>query len=376
MHRAVRPAGLLVERQVRAAVGYDPYGKPTIYNSDWTAAVSWANSEQNEILYCGYRFDPETGLYNVRNRIYDYSLGRWLQRDPKGYVDGMGLYEYVGGCPLTHLDPTGMIRLITGNKDINDAYKGLSTTKAGKALIRQIERLEKRTGQEVLINITGQSNTVSHEGALRKGQAIFMVDADGKVRKIEAGTSGSLVEINPEHSVAGTSVATGDGPEDVKLGVPVDETLFHELAHSKQTLSGEEHGARKALPADSQHWSQEQKDQWIERWSNPQDYEAVMKTNGYRSELGRPLQARYSTTAAQNKRVEYLAERAKASGEYLPLHERPVFPYAIYNYAEKIKLINELKAQGKVGEADAYKRKLDEGYRATETARPNIPIQP
>jgi len=96
-------SGAAVERYV-----YDPYGKPTIYNDDWTATVSWANSKQNEILYCGYRFDPESGLYHVRNRMYDYDLGRWLQRDPKGYVDGMGLYEYVGGCPLSRLDAMGL----------------------------------------------------------------------------------------------------------------------------------------------------------------------------------------------------------------------------------------------------------------------------
>ena len=95
-------SGAAVERYV-----YDPYGKPTIYNDDWTATVSWANSEQNEILYCGYRFDSESGLYHVRNRMYHTTLGRWLQRDPKGYVDGMGLYEYVGSDPIDHTDPQG-----------------------------------------------------------------------------------------------------------------------------------------------------------------------------------------------------------------------------------------------------------------------------
>lgn len=34
-------------------------------------------------------------------------LGRFLQRDPAGYVDGMGLYEYERSGPLGQVDPTG-----------------------------------------------------------------------------------------------------------------------------------------------------------------------------------------------------------------------------------------------------------------------------
>ena len=96
-------SGSVLERYV-----YDPYGKTTIYDDDWSDTVSWANSHQNEILYCGYRFDPETGLYHVRNRMYHPTLGRWLQRDPKGYVDGMSLYEYVSSRPITLTDPSGL----------------------------------------------------------------------------------------------------------------------------------------------------------------------------------------------------------------------------------------------------------------------------
>jgi RHS repeat-associated protein len=59
------------------------------------------------VLYAGYRFDAETGLYHVRHRMYHATLGRWLQRDPIGYEDGMGLYEYARSSPIVHLDPLG-----------------------------------------------------------------------------------------------------------------------------------------------------------------------------------------------------------------------------------------------------------------------------
>ena len=38
---------------------------------------------------------------------YHPRLGRFLQRDPGGYVDGMNLYEYVSGAPITWVDPSG-----------------------------------------------------------------------------------------------------------------------------------------------------------------------------------------------------------------------------------------------------------------------------
>jgi RHS repeat-associated protein len=51
--------------------------------------------------------DPETQLYYVRNRTYNPTLGRWVQRDPIGYFGGIDLYEYVNGRAATALGPMG-----------------------------------------------------------------------------------------------------------------------------------------------------------------------------------------------------------------------------------------------------------------------------
>lgn len=85
---------------------YDAYGSVTIYNPGWTGTQS-AATYSNEVLYCGYRFDAETRFYHVRNRMYHPLLGRWLQRDPLGYVDGMSLYEYCRSGPGGATDPMG-----------------------------------------------------------------------------------------------------------------------------------------------------------------------------------------------------------------------------------------------------------------------------
>ena len=62
----------------------------------------------NEIIFCGYRFDPESQLYYVRNRTYNRVLGRWIQRDPIGYDGGIGLFEYASSNPAESLDPIGL----------------------------------------------------------------------------------------------------------------------------------------------------------------------------------------------------------------------------------------------------------------------------
>ncbi len=63
---------------------------------------------RNSVGYCGYIHNEDTGLYTVRYRTYSATLGRWLTRDPAGYVDGMSLYQYAVGDPVTSVDPLGL----------------------------------------------------------------------------------------------------------------------------------------------------------------------------------------------------------------------------------------------------------------------------
>jgi len=103
--------GHVVERYA-----YDAYGQVTVLHgaddadgavTEWeedTGGSDW----DNRVLYAGYRFDPETGLYHVRHRVYHATLGRWIQRDPAGYVDGMNFAEYVAATPLMATDPLGL----------------------------------------------------------------------------------------------------------------------------------------------------------------------------------------------------------------------------------------------------------------------------
>src|SRR6185436_18297438 len=97
----VSTAGAVVERYA-----YDPYGKASVFTAAWAAQLPTVYN--NEVLFGGYRLDPETGLYAVRRRVYHPTLGRWLQRDPSGVVDGSNLYQYARSQPTRGTDPTGL----------------------------------------------------------------------------------------------------------------------------------------------------------------------------------------------------------------------------------------------------------------------------
>ena len=107
----IKPDGTVAERYA-----YDPYGQVTFKAADWSDAASQVKSAyDNEILYCGYRFDPESGNYIARRRYLTPPLGRWTTREPligntagSGYHDGMNLYEYSTGSPTNRSDHSGL----------------------------------------------------------------------------------------------------------------------------------------------------------------------------------------------------------------------------------------------------------------------------
>jgi RHS repeat-associated protein len=53
------------------------------------------------------RHDAATYVRTSRHRDYSPALGRWLQPDPLGYVDGASLYQYVTSNPVARMDPFG-----------------------------------------------------------------------------------------------------------------------------------------------------------------------------------------------------------------------------------------------------------------------------
>ncbi len=95
----------------------DAYGNTLIFTGPGADGIWFTDDDvqsnygANSIIYCGYRFDPETENYYVRNRFYSPTLGRWLTRDPIGYRGGINPYEYVASGPMGNADASGQRRI-------------------------------------------------------------------------------------------------------------------------------------------------------------------------------------------------------------------------------------------------------------------------
>ena len=83
---------------LRARYAYDPYGRGT----------RTAGNRDADIGFTGHLIDRDADLTLTYFRGYDPSLGRWLSPDPSGYTDGMNLYAYVNGNPISFHDPLGL----------------------------------------------------------------------------------------------------------------------------------------------------------------------------------------------------------------------------------------------------------------------------
>jgi RHS repeat-associated protein len=82
------------------------YGAVTIYNAGWITGT--ASAVGNPYLFTGRRFDPESGNYYYRARVYSPALDRFLSMDPLGSMaEDYNLYRYVHNNVLNRVDPTG-----------------------------------------------------------------------------------------------------------------------------------------------------------------------------------------------------------------------------------------------------------------------------
>ncbi len=93
-----------------AAFNYDPFGStvaPIVHS--------------NPYYFTGKRVSAAGDLYESRARQYSPVLGRFLQRDPAGFGDGLNLYTYCGNNPASAADRLGMEKRGTAPGPVTEA---------------------------------------------------------------------------------------------------------------------------------------------------------------------------------------------------------------------------------------------------------------
>jgi RHS repeat-associated protein len=87
---------------------YTPFGESTVLTASWATPTSPLVTAWNH-LFQGLKFNEATGLACVRNRDYSASLGRFIERDPIGFVArDNNWYRFVCNQPSRKTDSSGL----------------------------------------------------------------------------------------------------------------------------------------------------------------------------------------------------------------------------------------------------------------------------
>jgi len=102
---------------------YRVYGEHEVLNADFTPKTTAAVSP---FLWGGSLYEPETGLYWMRNRYYHIDMHRFINQDPIGiWGDANNLgngFAYVAGMIIEASDPSGLVKDKSGF-DVRDSKR-------------------------------------------------------------------------------------------------------------------------------------------------------------------------------------------------------------------------------------------------------------
>jgi len=92
------------------AGGVRDRGSYEAFGSTSTVGGGAVTNDGNPLAFTGQYLDSTTGLYDMRARNYDPSVGRFTSLDPLGYRDvpQASTYGYARNNPLRYTDPSGM----------------------------------------------------------------------------------------------------------------------------------------------------------------------------------------------------------------------------------------------------------------------------
>ncbi|MDJ0796430.1 MAG: SpvB/TcaC N-terminal domain-containing protein [Calothrix sp. MO_167.B12] len=137
------------DAQIISYEEYFPYG-----GTAFMAGKRKKEVKLKEYRYSGKERDDSTGLYYYGARYYAPWLGRWLKPDPVGTVDGLNMYGFVGGNPLSNVDVRGCTKkkMITNEvkkgRIFNIDYGKMEQKTAIRVVRNQVEKKKNEQGNE------------------------------------------------------------------------------------------------------------------------------------------------------------------------------------------------------------------------------------
>ena len=142
---------------------YHPYG-----TTAYQAKTKDIKATAKRYRYTGMERDEETGLEYHSARYYLPWLGRWLSADPIGIGDGVNVYGYCGGRPITMKDKNGLSAQSDFRKEIAEIIKA----SGNQDLIRVLLDDKGRLRQEF-----HAGHTTNEHGRRSSSQQIAIEDA-------------------------------------------------------------------------------------------------------------------------------------------------------------------------------------------------------
>lgn len=84
----------------------------------------------------GQYWDSESSVWHNGYRDYEQTGGRYLQSDPIGLNGGVNTYAYVGGNPITRIDPFGLVdRNYSPTWDNPNVHMGLQLIQSPQGML-------------------------------------------------------------------------------------------------------------------------------------------------------------------------------------------------------------------------------------------------
>jgi RHS repeat-associated protein len=153
--------------------------KTDLYEAFGNIISSTGSSLNNRLANTKER-DSSIGLDNHGFRYYDPSTGRYISRDPAGYIDGLNAYFYINNNPINHIDPLGLT-------EEGDIQKALSLDPKTKKYTKEdVMNIIKYTSMgKKAFSVKDKELIIKFKTEVNVGEtAVFHAGAGGKASEI------------------------------------------------------------------------------------------------------------------------------------------------------------------------------------------------